>query len=122
MDLSENRTNHRNLIQSVADNTCTVGQTEYDSSIIIPSNGEITEVGIKTVAELEASIIAQLCQFEPEVIILATGSHIDFPDPDILTPLIEKNIGLEVLTNQSAARTFNVLLSESRQAVCLMLI
>ncbi|MCX7553963.1 MTH938/NDUFAF3 family protein [Marinicella sp. S1101] len=121
MDLSENRTNHRNLIQSVADNACIIGQIEHTNSIIIPSNGEVTAIDVKTVTELEASTIEQLCQFEPEVIILATGSQIDFPDPDMLTPLIEKNIGLEVLTNQAAARTFNVLLSEDRQAVCLML-
>ncbi len=56
------------------------------------------------------------------MIILATGEHIEFPNTDLLNPLIKQNIGLEVLNNQAAARTFNVLLAEDRKVVCLMII
>ncbi len=122
MDLSENRTNHPNLIQSVEPHACTIGRTQYKQSIIIPSNGEIVLCPLHEVDELTTDTVNQLCQYEPEVIILATGDNIIFPDPEILTDLLKKNIGLEVLNNQAAARTFNVLLSENRQTVCLMLL
>lgn len=122
MDLSENRTNHPNLIQSADADNCVIGQQKFQTSIIIPSSDQVLACDIKVVEELHVDLVKQLCEYQPEVIILATGKHIVFPTTDILDPLVKLNIGLEVLNNQAAARTFNVLLSEDREAVCLMLI
>lgn len=122
MDLLENRSNHPNLIISADAQSCMIGQTKYNHSIIIPTNGEISDCKIAVVNELSSELITSLCAYQPEVIILATGSQIIFPDPEILDNVVKQNIGFEVLNNQAAARTFNVLLSENRQAVCLMII
>lgn len=122
MDLSENRSNHPNLITSADERSCKIGQTEHMQSIIIPTNGEIVTCDVMSVEDLSSVLIDQLCEYKPEVIVLATGSQIIFPDPEILDPVVRQNIGFEVLSNQAAARTFNVLLSENRQAVCLMII
>ncbi len=122
MDLSENRSQHPNLIVSAKPHQCTIGNQTYQHSIIIPSNEAVIKTPVKTTHHLTLEVMEQLCQYAPEVIILATGAEIVFPDTDLLHPLIKQNIGLEVLNNQAAARTFNVLLAESRQAVCLMMI
>ncbi len=122
MDLSENRSNHPSLITSADARSCKIGKTEHKQSIIIPTNGEVVTSDVATVEDLSSVLIDQLCKYKPEVIILATGRQIIFPDPEILDSVIRQNIGFEVLTNQAAARTFNVLLSENRQAVCLMII
>ncbi len=122
MDLSENRTNNPNLISSAQADQCVIGIRTFNHSIIIPSDGEILSCTINAASELTEELIIQLCTYKPEVILLATGEHIVFPEADILTPLVKQHIGLEVMNNQSAARTFNVLLSESRKAVCLMMI
>ena len=79
-----------NLIQSVEPHTCTIGRTQYKQSIIIPSNGEIVLCPLHEVDELTTDTVNQLCQYEPEVIILATGDNIIFPDPEILTDLLKK--------------------------------
>lgn len=122
MDLSENRSNHPNLIISADAQSCTVGQTQHKNSIIIPTNGEVTECQASSAEELTADLIEKICAYQPEVIVLATGREIVFPDPDVLDSVVKQNIGFEVLSNQAAARTFNVLLSENRQVVCLMII
>lgn len=122
MDLSENRTQHPNLIHSVTPESCTIGPNQYRESVIIPSNGDVKTCTVSNVEHLTESIIDDLCQYDPEVIILSTGNEIIFPDTLILDRLVKQNIGLEVLTNQAAARTFNVLLSENRQTVCLMIL
>ena len=122
MDLSENRNQHPNMIASAVAHQCVIGATTYDHSIIIPSNEAIIKTTIQSTTQLHAGIIDQLVAYTPEVIILATGQDIVFPDTELLSPLIKHNIGLEVLNNPSAARTFNVLLSENRQTVCLMMI
>jgi len=122
MDLLENRPQHPNIIKSAQSDSCVIGTDTYQHSIIIPFDGEVTKCELSSVTELNQDIIQQLCEYRPEVIILATGSQIRFPVTDLLDPLVKLNIGLEVLHNQAAARTFNVLLAEDRKAVCLMLI
>jgi uncharacterized protein len=116
MDLSETRSNHPNLIASADAGSCTIGATTY------PSHNPVSETGIQSVDQLNDSLISSLCDHQPELIILATGATIIFPEPDVLDALVKNNIGLEVLNNQAAARTFNVLLAEARRTVCLMLI
>ncbi|MFC3195498.1 Mth938-like domain-containing protein [Marinicella sediminis] len=122
MDLSENRTNHPNLIVAADAGSCTIGQVIHRQSIIIPSHNPVTQATVHTVSELQHDTFLNLCDHDPELIILATGESIVFPEPDILEPLVKNHIGLEVLDNQAAARTFNVILAESRRVVCLMLI
>ena len=122
MDLTENKSNHPNLITIAQANQCTIGSESYNHSIIIPYDGDVSKCDVNSVAGLNEQLISQLCKYNPEVIILATGENIEFPKTDLLTPLVKQHIGLEVLNNQAAARTFNVLLAENRKAVCLMLI
>lgn len=122
MDLTENTTNHPNLISLAHADKCVIGNHTYSQSIIIPSDGEIVYCDIKETNQLTEKIIKQLCQYKPEVIVLATGEQIVFPEADTLNLLVKQHIGLEVLSNQAAARTFNVLLNESRKTVCLMIL
>lgn len=122
MDLSENRTNNPNIIIQAQADQCEIGNQTHLQSIIIPSDGELISCPVTSVTELSEGLMTQLCAYNPEVIILATGAHIVFPDTEILQPLVNQHIGLEVLNNQAAARTFNVLLAENRLTVCLMII
>lgn len=122
MDLAENRSNHPNIIKSANADSCIIGDKTIAHSVVIPTSGEITTCNITDVSQLTDSIINQLCSYQPELIVLATGQHINYPDTAVLEPLIKMNIGLEILSNQAAARTFNVLLAEDRNAVCLMLL
>ncbi len=122
MDLSENRTQHPNLIKSASAESCVIGMTSYEQSIIIPFQDTVSTVATTSVSDLSIDDVHLLCSHKPEIVILGTGADISFPDTQILHPLVEQNIGLEVLNNQAAARTFNVLLSENRNVVCLMLL
>ena len=122
MDLTETRTAHPNLIVAADAGSCTIRSTVYQQSLIIPSHNPVTTIALNQVSDLSRDLLEDLCDHEPELVILATGDHILFPEPDVLEPLVNNHIGLEVLSNQAAARTFNVLLAESRRAVCLMLL
>lgn len=122
MDLSENRIQHPNLIKSADDKKCVIGGQLHSQSIVIPFDDAVYATNVSTVDDLTPLDIQQLCNHKPEIIILATGKEIVFPNTELLHPIVELNIGLEVLNNQAAARTFNVILTEERNAVCLMLL
>lgn len=121
MDLSESVTKHPNIIKSAAADYCEFYHQTYRQSILIPWDDNIEAVDINSVSSLNTRFIKKLAKLKPEVILLATGDRIVFPDTDILSPLIKNNIGFEVLDNQAAARTFNILMSEERKVLCLML-
>ncbi len=122
MDLSETVSRHPNIIKSATANNCEFYHRSYHESIIIPWDAAIEPIDLKEVQHLNLKLIKKLAKMKPEVILLATGKRIIFPDPEILTPLVKANIGFEVLDNQAAARTFNILMSEDRKVLCLMLI
>ena len=53
----------------------------------------------------------------PEIIILGTGSTQVFPPPQVTGVLRQSGVGVEIMANDAACRTFNVLLSEDRRVV-----
>ncbi len=122
MDLSETVSQHPNIIKSATAHNCEFYHRSYHESIIIPWDAAIEPIELKVVQQLNQKMIKRLAKMKPEVILLATGERIEFPDTEILTPLVTGNIGFEVLDNQAAARTFNILMSEDRKVLCLMLI
>ncbi|GAB3358245.1 Mth938-like domain-containing protein [Lysobacter tyrosinilyticus] len=63
-----------------------------------------------TVADLEP-----LLGLNPEVVLLGTGAVQVFPAAAVMAACMSRGIGLEVMNNAAAARTFNVLAGEGRR-------
>ncbi len=61
--------------------------------------------------------LAPLLALEPEVVLLGTGAAQRFPPASTLAACLTRGIGIEVMTNAAAARTFNVLAGEGRRVV-----
>ena len=57
----------------------------------------------------------------PEVLLIGTGPRQVFLRPDVLRPLLALGIGIETMTTQAAARTYNILMSEERRVLALLL-
>ena len=49
--------------------------------------------------------------------LLGTGPRQRFPSAAVMAALLTRGIGIEVMDNAAAARTFNVLASEGRRVV-----
>ena len=56
-----------------------------------------------------------------EILLLGTGAKIRFPRPEILRPLIEARVGVEVMDVQAACRTYNILAAEDRKVAAALL-
>ncbi|HHT00904.1 MAG TPA: hypothetical protein ENK73_08640, partial [Thiomicrospira sp.] len=59
---------------------------------------------------------------KPEVIILGTGETQHFPEPKLFAYCAHKGVGLEVMANDAACRTYNVLTTEDREIVLALII
>jgi len=71
---------------------------------------------------LSADHWAALLAQRPEIVLLGTGEQQRFPRPEILRPLTEAGIGVEVMTVQAACRTYNILVAEERRVAAALLL
>ena len=55
--------------------------------------------------------------FQPEVLLLGTGSQHRFAHPRLYRALSNAGIGVEFMSTPAACRTFNILMAEDRKVV-----
>lgn len=72
---------------------------------------------VRSLDEIDEAAIAKVLAMQPEVVILGTGARLQFPAAKVQAEFLRRGVGLEVMDNAAASRTFNVLVSEGRRAV-----
>ncbi len=70
----------------------------------------VTNVAAMQVADLEP-----ILALKPALILLGTGERQAFPPAVVMAACLSRGIGLEVMNNPAAARTFNILAGEGRK-------
>jgi uncharacterized protein len=76
----------------------------------------------RSLAELEPSHFAAFESWHPEVVLVGTGRQLRFPPPQYTVDLLARGIGVEIMANDAACRTFNILLSEDRRVLLALLL
>jgi uncharacterized protein len=122
MHLIQNDNNQVNLIKSINSETILIGESEFKESCIVTNQTLQHKLDLTNIIKLTSNHINQLLESNPEIIILGSGIEHVFPKIDVLQPIADKNLGFEVMNNQSAARTYNVLVAEERKVACLLII
>ena len=122
MQLIENKEEQSNIINSVNETHIIINQESIPESCIISNNNLMIGLTINCIEELNSSHIEFLLSSKPELVIIGSGTEHVFPDINLLNPIAKDNIGFEVMNNQSAARTYNVLIAEERIVSCLLII
>ena len=97
------------------------GLHQVTQSIIISGQELISDWEPASLAELTIKHIDIISSLEPELVLLGTGARLQFPANEILTPLHQRGIGIEVMDTAAACRTFNILMSEGRNVVAALL-
>ncbi|MBI4757094.1 MAG: Mth938-like domain-containing protein [Betaproteobacteria bacterium] len=98
-----------------------VNGRRFESGIILMPGRIVEDWCAGGFSELGREHIEQVWELEPEVVLLGTGMRQRFPRPDLLRPLAEAGIGVEVMTLHAACRTYNVLMSEGRRVAAALL-
>lgn len=72
--------------------------------------------------DLTGEHLELVLETNPELILLGTGAKLVFPSQDILRVCYQSGIGIEVMDNGAACRTYNVLSAEGRQVAAALII
>ena len=117
MPLAESITSNIYTINAYEDNSISVSEKEYTHSFIL-SPSHLIEWPISDINEICIEHCEKLLEFKPQVVLLGTGAKQLFPKPEIYAFFGQHQIGLEVMANHAACRTFNILAAEDRDVVC----
>lgn len=110
-----------NYIQSVVADAVLVEGRPYHAPLVIAPDRLITDWQPPTVDGLAVEHFQVAMDLEPEVILLGTGATHRFVSNHVLTAIMSRGIGFEVMANDAACRTYNVLNAEDRRVVVMLL-
>ncbi len=104
-------------LRSADGHSARVNDRTLSSSFILSPQQLVEDWPVRDSATLTPDDLASLLALQPEVILLGTGERQVFPPAAVMAACLRQGVGLEVMTNAAAARTFNVLAGEARKVV-----
>lgn len=95
-----------------------VNGKRYEGSVLVCGNTADADWAPNGFAGLNAEQFERLANSGAEIVLFGSGDRQRFPHPELLKPLINKGIGLEVMDTKAACRTYNILVAEGRHVAC----
>jgi uncharacterized protein len=117
MDLSLDRPEGYLFVRRVGAHSITLIDRELACSFLLAPDRVIENWPVETAVALEASHVENLLALQPELVILGTGERQIFPAAAFMAGFLRKGVGIEVMDNAAAARTYNLLAGEGRRVV-----
>jgi uncharacterized protein len=117
MQLTLENPDFRYFLRGVSPEGVLVNEVRIGRSFILSPMTLIEDWRPAGIDELTAEDMEPLLALQPSVVLLGTGSRQRFPSSAVIAACLTRGIGIEVMDNAAAARTFNVLATEARKVV-----
>lgn len=117
MDLSLDRPGDYLFVRRIGARSITVVDREFTRSLVLSPERAIEDWPVSHASQLDANHVDAILELQPEVVILGTGERQVFPAPAFLAGFLRRGVGVEVMDNAAAARTYDLLAGENRRVV-----
>lgn len=77
---------------------------------------------VDSAAQFDLAAAETVAALNPEVVLLGTGARQVFPSREAQVALLRRRIGIEVMDNAAACRTYNLLAGEGRRVVAAIML
>ena len=121
MELTLDRPGDHLFIRSISDRGIRIGDDWHSGSMIVSATDLITDWPVRSAGDLDETLLERILELQPEIVLIGTGSRQVFLPPALMMCFYGRQIGVEVMSTHAACRTFNVLVSEGRNAVAALL-
>jgi len=121
MQLTRHTPEDHAWIQAVRPDAVRINEVDYRESLVLQVDDRPRSWPVRAVEELDRAALAPILDYGPDILLLATGRTLRFPDAALRLALLEQDIGVEIMTLDSAARTFNILASEGRRVMAALI-
>jgi len=120
LHLSQSGNTH--VITGYGEGYIEVNKQRHERSLVVMPERLWTDWSATTFEALAAGDLEALAALGQEVILLGTGNLLRFPRPELMRPLLQAGIGLEVMDVYAACRTYNILVAEERKVAAALLL
>lgn len=117
MHLTLERPDHEFFLRGADGQLALVNDRRLSASFVLAPNALLETWPVTDARKLSIEDLEPMLALAPEVILLGSGALQVFPPAATMAACLSRGIGLEVMTNAAAARTFNVLAGEDRRVV-----
>ncbi len=122
MQLNHERPDYAYALRSASGDSARVNDRVLTRSFVLSPSELREDWAPSAVSDLIPDHLAPLLEMQPEVILLGTGDRQVFPPAVVMAAGLTRGVGIEIMTNAAAARTFNVLAGEGRRVAAGFLI
>lgn len=122
MQFTREDANEAHAIVACAEGEVRLRDRAYTSSLIVTRSAILDRWQPAAAEALTIADFNELLELKPEVVLLGTGRRQRIPPPALYAEFAARRIGLEVMDNRAACRTFNLLLSEYRNVALALIL
>ena len=109
------------IINAYTAKTVTINKRRHQKSLYVAADVLLENIPLHASAQLTTENIQFIVDLKPQLLIVGSGDHLQFPDPQVMAHFSRYQIGLEVMEHTAACRTFAVLSAEQRRVGALLL-
>ncbi|MET0580733.1 MAG: Mth938-like domain-containing protein [Pseudoxanthomonas sp.] len=117
MQLNHELPDYTYALRAADGHSAKVNDRVLQSSFVLAPNELLEDWPVGGSTDLAPEDLTPLLAMNPELVLLGTGERQVFPSAAVMATCLTKGIGIEIMTNAAAARTFNVLAGEGRRVV-----
>lgn len=117
MQLNLERPDYRYFLRGADGALALVNDQRLSRSFVVAPDALIEDWPVIDVGTMQPADLDALLALQPEVLVLGTGAAQKFPKASVMAACLQRGIGIEVMTNAAAARTYSVLAGEGRRVV-----
>jgi uncharacterized protein len=117
MDISLDHPEGYLFIRRVGPQSVVLMDRELTASFLLAPDRAIAEWPVDDAGILDADHVDAILAMQPELVILGTGQRQVFPAAAFMAEFLHQGIGVEVMDNAAAARTYNLLAGEGRRVI-----
>lgn len=117
MQLNLERPDYTYFLRGADGEQALVNDRSLVRSFIIAPDTLIEDWPVHAAKQMTPADLEPLLALKPELIVLGTGATQVFPAVAVMAACLSRGIGIEVMNNAAAARTFSVLAGEGRRVV-----
>lgn len=110
-----------NTITAYGSHWIEINRERFEGSIVVMPEGAVTAWSAQRFEALSAADFEGLLARAPELVLLGTGTKQRFPHPRITAPLLSAGVGVDVMNTHAACRTYNILMTEGRRVLAVLL-
>ncbi len=144
LKLHSDRNPSLNTVTAYGADFIDINEVRFGTAIVFGPTGEIRPWPASAAADISTDLLLQACNMRvqrqdplafldaddnnpvldpnrPEILLVGTGQKQVFLSQEILRPLLRAGVGVECMSTQAAARTYNILMAEGRQVIAALL-